>query len=463
MQEYTNFTGMCPEELIEEAEEETDARVKPRKQKIKVHITGFREYLENKGIAPLSVENRITGVRSFYKANDIVIPELQRRESTAAVLEAHKKIPNKEDIRKVLEIADPLEKAIILVGSSSGLAINEICDLRIKDFKAGYDQETGITTLSLRREKKQVDFVTFLTPEASKAVLNYLDHRSRKPKSEKEERRLHTREKQRVTSDEGYLFINRWIRDDFLTTLDEELRKLKDFTIQEMYRVLCEDTGTCAEKGIRNTFRSHGLRKWFSNRLIAARCDPLIKEFFMGHKIPDKTKASYFVADPAELKELYKNFVPYLTIQKELDPEQHPDFIRLKKESETYARAAANAAVERNELIELRAEIEKIKSATADKSNMRDLQSRLFMSQFDNTITISPEERRIHNEKINTDPDYATNFRDYIGSKIYETLVSRNDAEAKELEEIHDRHIKREENEEKLKLEKLGKRMFEKF
>ena len=173
------------------------------------------------------MENRITGVRSFYKANDIVIPELQRRESTATVLEAHKKIPTKEDIRKVLEIADPLETAVILVGCSSGLAINEICDLRIKDFKDGYDPVTGITTLSLRREKKQVDFVTFLTPEASQAVLNYLDHRGRKQKSEKEERKLHTMEKQKVTSDEGYLFINRWIRDDFLITHDEELRKLK--------------------------------------------------------------------------------------------------------------------------------------------------------------------------------------------------------------------------------------------
>jgi hypothetical protein len=40
-------------------------------------------------------------------------------------------------------------------------------------------------------------------------------------------------------------------------------------------------------------------------------------------------------------------------VQKEIDPEQHPDFIKLKAESETYARAAANATVERMELIDL--------------------------------------------------------------------------------------------------------------
>jgi F0F1-type ATP synthase delta subunit len=64
--------------------------------------------------------------------------------------------------------------------------------------------------------------------------------------------------------------------------------------------------------------------------------------------------------------------VPFLTIEKALDPEQHPDFIRLRNESETYARAAANAAVERNELIELRAEMEKMKEKATSEQNVED-------------------------------------------------------------------------------------------
>jgi integrase len=92
-------------------------------------------------------------VRSFYRSNDIIIPVMQRREENARPLEVHKKIPDKGDIAKVLEIADPLETAIILVGASSGLAVNEICNFKIKDFKSGYDPDIGITTLSLRREK----------------------------------------------------------------------------------------------------------------------------------------------------------------------------------------------------------------------------------------------------------------------------------------------------------------------
>lgn len=230
-----------------------------------------------------------------------------------------------------------------------------------------------------------------------------------------------------------------------------------------MYRVLCEDVGICAEKGIRNTFRSHGLWKWFSNRLIAARCDPMIKEFFMGHKIPDKTKASYFVADPAELKEIYKSFIPFLTIEKSLDVSESPEYQQIKHENQILQSETARHIVERSELQELRAEIEKIKSATADKSKLRDLQLRIFKSKFDSTIIVSPEKMRGHNEKIRSDADYANNFVEFIESKIYETLVSRNDEEAKELKEAYDRHMRREENEEKQNLEKLGKKMFEKF
>lgn len=375
MQEYTNFTAMSPEELIDEAEEEIEARIKPRKQKIKGHIIGFREHLENKELAPLSVENRITGVRSFYKSNDIIIPELQRRESTATVLEAHKPIPTKDDIRKVLEIADPLEKAIILVGASSGLAVNEICDLKMREFRpdkdkwlpnSGYDPETGITTLSLRREKKQVDFITFLSPEASKAVLDYLSYRERIPKNGKEEYAIPLR-KQRVvynndSEPEGYLFIKRSIDDKYLQTGDEELRKLNDFTVQEMYRMLCEKAGMCADNGTRNTFRSHGLRKFFNNRLIAAKCDPMIKEFLMGHKIPDKTKASYFVADPTELKELYKDFVPFLTIEKQLDISESPEYLKIKQENKILQAETAAHVVERQELQELRRKVERMES-----------------------------------------------------------------------------------------------------
>jgi integrase len=368
MQEYTEFTKMSPLELVEEAEAEAEAKVKPRKQKIRGYITEFRGYLINKGVAPLTVENRITGVRSFYKSNDIIIPVMQRREENARPLEVHKKIPDKGDIIKVLEIADPLETAIILVGASSGLAVNEICNLKIKDFKSGYDHDTGITTLSLRREKTTYDFITFITPEASRAVLNYLAYRERAPKSKRDATRRDQLYKQKLRGDDGFLFINRHISDDYLKSPNEEMRKLKTDTIQLMFRVLCEDSNGCAEKGVWNIFRSHNLRKFFNNRLIAARCDPMIKEFLMGHKIHDKTKEAYFVADQNELKAMYKDFVPFLTISKEMNVSESEDFKRVVEENEELKGKVESVSVERYELIQLKEEIARLKQMEISSS-----------------------------------------------------------------------------------------------
>ena len=89
----------------------------------------------------------------------------------------------------VLKVCDPLERALVLVGVSSGLSSNEIINLKIKDFKYGFDEKTNITTLKLRREKTKVDLITFLSPEASQAVQDYLNYRNKTIKT-KNERRL---------------------------------------------------------------------------------------------------------------------------------------------------------------------------------------------------------------------------------------------------------------------------------
>jgi len=97
----------------------------------------------------------------------------------------------------------------------------------------------------------------------------------------------------------------------------------------------------------------------------------MIKEFFMGHKIPDKTKASYFVADHAELKELYKNFIPFLTIEKALDISESPEYQQIKHENVILQAETARHIIERSELQEVKSELERIKSSL----NVEDIQN----------------------------------------------------------------------------------------
>ncbi|MDQ1251113.1 MAG: Tyr recombinase protein [Euryarchaeota archaeon] len=364
---FTEFTGKTPDELLQEAEQEIRDGLLMRHRNVKKYLIGFRQYLQEKENSPNTVRTHIQGAKSFYSAFDIELPKLSNRAGhKAQALRKHKIIPTKEDIQEVLKVADPLEKALVLTGCTSGLSANEICNLTVGEFNRGYDKETGITTLPLRREKEDFDFITFLSPEASKAILDYLAYRERKAKTT-EQRRLDQLEKQRVFAESNYLFIKRYIPLQYMQTRDEDLRKLDLDSMVKIYHNLSDKAMKNAPKGDWNLIRSHNMRKYFYSALRNAGCDTFHAEFFMGHTLPD-SQSPYFDPKPEKLREIYQNYVPYLTIQKELNVSESPEFQKLKTENEVLAREAVRATVERSEIQKLRDEIEQIKELT-DESN----------------------------------------------------------------------------------------------
>jgi hypothetical protein len=126
-------------------------------------------------------------------------------------------------------------------------------------------------------------------------------------------------EKQRIFSDNNYLFIGRKIPNEFLKTfhelncledgqnkkeLDEkndERRKLERDAFMKIYRVLSEKAHKNAPKSDWNLVRSHNVRKWFNSTLLNAGADSFHVEFFMGHTLDD-TRAAYFRANPDKLR-----------------------------------------------------------------------------------------------------------------------------------------------------------------
>jgi integrase len=356
MRQYTDFTGLTPEQLLTEAEGETKAGMLMRHRKIKSYIIGFRKHLQETGVADGSIKTRLTGVRSFYQSFDIELPKVQGERRKAHRIEENQVVPTKEDLQECLKVCDPLEKAVMLTGISSGLAANEIRHLRIKDFKKGYDPETEICTFKLNREKVNFDFVTFTSPEASRAISEYLEFRNREVKTGNQ-KRISQLEKQRVTSDNGYLFVLQNISDEYLKTKNEELRYIPEQGMIRLYRSISEKAKKNTGKGYFNFIRSHTMRKYFNSALLNAGCDSFHCEFWMGHTL-DETRAAYFRANPIALREIYEKYVPYLTIQKELNVSESPEFQKLKSENEVLARETAKATVERAEIQRLKAEFD---------------------------------------------------------------------------------------------------------
>lgn len=315
MQHYTEYTKMSPAELIEEAEEDIESGMLPKKRRIKKHMVGFRKHLQDAGLAPLSVHSYVSAVRSFYTAFEIELPHMSRGGAEYRPKKENMKVPTKDNVRDAVKMGTLLEEAIVLCGISSGMGAAELSSIPLQLFKDGYDQDTGIATLDMRRGKVGYDFITFISPEASEAVWRYLDFRDRAPSHKAS--LMHRYEKRKTTPD-SYLFISQKVRSIYLQNHDEELRRITPEAIQKIYRNLSSKIGLDTPDGTYNILRSHNMRKMFSSRLKNAGCDSDLVEYFMGHTL-GRTKGAYYQPDIDKLKEMYIKFIPHLLVSPEYE------------------------------------------------------------------------------------------------------------------------------------------------
>jgi len=125
MQKYTDFIGKTPKKLIIEAENDIKAGLLPRERSIKKYFIRFRKQLENEGLFESSIKTHMAAIKSFYDAFEIDLPKLSRLDNTATVKEENLPIPTKGDLQTVLKVCNPLEKALVLIGASSGLIASQ--------------------------------------------------------------------------------------------------------------------------------------------------------------------------------------------------------------------------------------------------------------------------------------------------------------------------------------------------
>ena len=299
---FCDFTGLTPIQLLEEAESEITNGTLMRRRKIKGYLISFRSMLKERDLAPKTIGNIMTGVNSFYRFNDIDLPNLNnRKQFSPKPLKKNTLWLEKSDVQAILEHAGVRDRAIILIMVSSGLSQVDVLNLQIKDVKSGYDEHTGITTLSVRRIKTDYDFTTFLSPEASKSVLNLIELRQK-------------HEKSKVRSDDDFLFTKRDVPDSYLETYDDSVRRLDKYGLMAVFRRLAHATGRETAKGTWSAIRAHNLRKYFNSTLLNNGAEIFFVDYLMGHKL-DPMHEAYYRADPKKLREKYIKYLPFLSIE----------------------------------------------------------------------------------------------------------------------------------------------------
>jgi hypothetical protein len=103
------------------------------------------------------------------------------------------------------------------------------------------------------------------------------------------------------------------------------------------------------------------MRKYFNSNLKNAGCDGDLVEYFMGHTL-DGSKPAYYEGNPEQLKEIYQKFIPFITIRKDLDISESPEYQNIKKENQILQAETARHVVERSELADMKKELDEMKA-----------------------------------------------------------------------------------------------------
>lgn len=292
LKHYTKYTGMTLEQLLEEADDEEEQRIRMRKRKIKTHMLGLQQQLLTYNFEPSTVKTILSRIKAFYRTYDIEIPQIRTvgKEST----ETLEDIPTLEHIRVASSTNNLKHKALILFMASSGTGSKETLNITVQDFidaTSDYHHETNIQnvldvlsnkkniipTFHLRRFKTNHNYYTFCSPEASEAILMYLKTRKNlKPDS-----------------------------------------KLFDITGKGLVMVFqrINEKYNWGWKKTRRFFHAHSMRMFFATQLTKAGLDYLIIQWLSGRAVP-ATTATYFKPSPDKLKKEYMKVVDKVSVSK---------------------------------------------------------------------------------------------------------------------------------------------------
>src|SRR5215831_15785531 len=209
------------------------------------------------GLSVNSIKLYLIGVKSFLEFNEIALPW---KKISKFYPDDVTNSYTKEEIKKLLSVADPRDRCIILLMASSGIRVGAIQSLKVKSIKR-LDGEVSIVTVY--PESKGSVYTTLVTPEFLASLDEYIKYR--KSQGEK------------ITA-ESWL-----IRDKFATFSNKTNRPIppSDKSIRKQMCFLIRKAGLPLE----DLQPDHSLRKFFNTALMNSDVAYTFKELLMGHSV----------------------------------------------------------------------------------------------------------------------------------------------------------------------------------
>lgn len=351
---YYKATGLTPSKAIEEADEDEKLGLKLSRRRIRKRQIEYRDYLKKRNASPASIKQGLTMIRSFYSANDIILPKPPAiKPENNDQIDTTNELPGLEEIKKAFMKSKPLYQSIIVLMASSGMGRAEIMSLTIHNLLDALNSLDRITKFTLEdlqdipllREKLPTiigplqwtvqrvkmrhtgrgPYCTFSTPESLDYILRYMEMVRPKPETIEEK-----------------IFLNR------------DGNPITDHGFDDYFRSLNRRCGW-GLKGKQAYFRSHSLRKWFANKLENTSLGYNNTNRLLGHEPLNKTDASYFKANPEVMKSLYYDNMDAVTLFSKIEVHDKTDervaeleaqIEQMRKANEEMARSIQQMAIQ---------------------------------------------------------------------------------------------------------------------
>lgn len=302
---YCEFLDKSPSDLIKEAQKESQ-------QVINKHFHDYIEDLKKSGKSTNTIINRIDTVKAFYSEYEIGIESLNKIITPETGNLANRRIISEDHIKEALELSSLRDKAIILLHMSSGMEATELRNLTYGDFINSIEEYVNLNpqdrfninkiadelskinevvgNWKIEKNRTQKPYVTFNSPESTKAILSYLIDRERKNKP--------------IKSNDDPLFVNS--QNEALTvsahgSIFKRINNRANF-------------GYLTKK--RRFFSSTMLRKYFKTRLCDSGLNESTVNAILGQKLD--TNVNYHSdAQIKLLKDKYLSALGSLSLEKD--------------------------------------------------------------------------------------------------------------------------------------------------
>lgn len=297
-------------EILIIAETEEDQRIPWRKSTLREYLIEFRGYLYNK-YKSKSAKLYLTLIMSIFRHYEFVIPKLPRFSEDIEVIPIlPEDIPDREMLQKCLDISSPLVTAFALFTSSSGMSRRDALNLKVKDYlEATKEYHNTMDNVSLAikemntceidiipvfehliRQKTNLPYFTFCSPEAAEAINNYLISR----------KVLVWDETGKVTG----------VRD---VTPEDELFDVSYQWIGDLFEEINEKLNL-GKAGRYNRFTIHMMRRYHATQLYEAGMSEDKINLLQGRTPKSVIHESYIRVKLDDLKKEYIECLPYIVV-----------------------------------------------------------------------------------------------------------------------------------------------------